>query len=88
MALSNREKIMSRRVRLLLGIVLVESMLAGLWYMLQPDERGRTQFLSPDGPAEVGRIMGTAMGAMLGLAIFLYFIASAADRRRAVRNGS
>lgn len=80
---------MSRRVRLLLGIVLVEPMLAGLWwYMLQPDERGRTQFLSPDGPAEVGRIMGTAMGAMLGLAIFLYFIASAADRRSAAKNGS
>ena len=74
---------MSRLVRMLIAIVLVEGALAYLWwYLLQPDETGRTNFVNADGPAQVGQIMGTAMGAVLGFAIFLYFVASAADRKR------
>lgn len=77
---------MSRLVRLILAIALVESMLAGLWwYMLQPDPMtGRTNFIDPAaGPAEVSQMMGTAMGVVLGAAIFLFIVASAADRRKA-----
>lgn len=75
---------MPRTIRLVLGIVLIESMLAGLWWsMLQPDETGRTHFIDASGPAQTGEIMGTAMGVVLGFAIFLFFIASAADRKRA-----
>jgi hypothetical protein len=76
---------MSRKIRLLIAIVLVEGGLAGLWwYMLQPDPAtGRTNFINADGPAQVSQTMGTAMGVVLGFAVFLYFIASAADRRRA-----
>jgi hypothetical protein len=74
---------MPRVVRLLIGIIVVEGALGWLWWhLLQPDATGRTHFLNADGPAEVSRIMGGAMGAVLGFALFLFFIASAADRRR------
>lgn len=75
---------MSRLARLIVGLVVVEGALAYLWWqMLQPDVTGRTHFIDANGPVEVGRTMGMAMGAILGFAVFLFIIGTAADRKKA-----
>ena len=75
---------MSRLIRLIVGLTIVEGTLAYLWWqMLQPDVLGRTHFINADGPVEVSRIMGGAMGAIAGFAIFSYFVFGAARKKKA-----
>lgn len=76
---------MNRLVRMIVAIVLVEGLLAGLWwYLLQPDPAtGRIAYDPVTGPAKLGEIMGTAMGAALGFAIFLHVIGTVAARKKA-----
>jgi hypothetical protein len=70
------------RIRLLIAVLLVEIGLGITWYnMMQPSPGSAP--LSVDRSAKLGEIMGGAMGAVLGFAILLYFVARANDRRRA-----
>ncbi len=75
---------MMYRIRLLTAVLLVEIGLAfSWWHMMQPVPGARP--MSAERAAKLGEIMGSAMGAVLGLAFLLYFVARANDRRAASR---
>jgi hypothetical protein len=69
---------MSKRKRTLIGIAVVELLLAGLWYYLHMRAVNSPTW-SPDGPERIGRTMGMAMGVILGLAPLLYLLARSND---------
>jgi hypothetical protein len=75
------------RIRLLVVVVLVEVGLAMSWWNMMHPGPG-TGALSAERAAKLGEIMGGAMGAVLGLAFLLYFVARANDRRRAASRRS
>jgi hypothetical protein len=73
---------MNYKTRTLLAIILVELLLAGIWYYL-----AAVGAASPDRAAAgyqqtVGSTMGLAMGAFLGLGLVLFLIAAKRDRNR------
>ncbi|HEX8224818.1 MAG TPA: hypothetical protein VF605_13450 [Allosphingosinicella sp.] len=71
---------MTRAKRTLLVLVLIELMLAGLWYYL-----ARSPGAGPDTGRVVGQTMGTAMGVILGLSPLLYLFARSNDRKAAAK---
>ena len=78
---------MSKRRRTLIGIVFIELLLAGLWYYLHM-QAVTSGTWTADSPERIGRVMGTAMGAILGLAPLLYLLARRNDLRDAQRGRS
>ena len=75
---------MSKRKRTLLAIIVIELLLAGLWYYLQMEAA-----TSPNATAEssrvIGQVMGGAMGLILGLSPLLYLMARRNDLKDAER---
>jgi hypothetical protein len=71
---------MTRAKRTILALVLLELLLACLWYYL-----ARSPGAGPDTARVLGQTMGTAMGVVLGLAPFLYLFARSNDRKAAAK---
>jgi hypothetical protein len=74
---------MTRATRTIILLVLIEICLAIGWVYLA--NVATSHAASPDAPLVIGRTMGTAMGAILGLAPFLYLLARSNDRKAAAR---
>jgi uncharacterized membrane protein YgaE (UPF0421/DUF939 family) len=70
---------MSKKKRTILAILLVELLLAGIWYYLAA--LGATHSVQPDYQRTVGQTMGAAMGAFLGFGFILYLMAAKRDRQ-------
>jgi hypothetical protein len=71
---------MTRAKRTILALVLVELLLAGLWYYL-----ARAPGAGPDTARVLGETMGLAMGVVLGLSPLLYLLARSNDRKAAAK---
>jgi hypothetical protein len=71
---------MSKKKRTLLAIVLVELLLAGIWYYLAGLGAAHPERVTPDFQRTVGSSMGAAMGAFLGLGLLLFLMAAKRDR--------
>ena len=71
---------MSKRKRTLIAVVVLELLLAGLWYYLHMEAITQPGW-TKDAPEVIGRTMGTVMGALLGLAPLLYLMARRNDLR-------
>jgi hypothetical protein len=72
---------MTRTKRTMLALILLELLLAGLWWYLADMAQ------SPDSAREIGRTMGTVMGVVLGLSPLLYLLARSNDRKAAAKRG-
>ncbi|HYI40909.1 MAG TPA: hypothetical protein VE053_11385 [Allosphingosinicella sp.] len=73
---------MTRVKRTMLALVLVELLLAGLWYYL-----ASAPGAGPESGRVIGQTMGTAMGVVLGLSPVLYLLARSNDRKAAEKKG-
>jgi hypothetical protein len=71
---------MSKRKRTLIAILLVELLLAGIWFYLANMGASQPDRVTADFQSTLGSTMGTAMGAFLGLGLVLYLIAAKRDR--------
>lgn len=71
---------MTRKLRVLIGVVTIELLMGGLWFYLaqlramQPDEG------SIEAQTTIGSTMGMAMGAFLGFGVLMMFVAAKNDR--------
>jgi hypothetical protein len=66
----------------MLALVLVEILLAGLWFYL-----AGAPGAGPDTGRVVGQTMGAAMGIVLGLSPVLLLLARSNDRKAAAKKG-
>ena len=73
---------MSRRTRTVIAIVMIELLLAGLWFWLARVAAMHPERASPDAQAVIGQTIGTVMGVLAGLAIPLYLFARRNDLKR------
>ncbi|RAZ88255.1 hypothetical protein DPM33_24505 [Mesorhizobium hawassense] len=78
---------MSKKARVILTGVIIEAMLAGVWWYL-----ARYGLANPDRVAAnfrevVGQTMGMAMGGVLGLCFILFFVAARNDRKALPQKG-
>jgi len=73
---------MSKKTRTLLAIVLVELLLAGIWFYLANLGAAHPQRVAPEYQRTVGSTMGAAMGGFLGLGFVLYLMAAKRDREK------
>jgi len=71
---------MKYKTRTLIAIVLVELLLAGVWFYLANLGASNPDRVAPEFQQTVGSTMGTAMGAFLGLGFILYLMAAKRDR--------
>ena len=71
---------MSRKSRTLVAILVVELLLAGLWFFLALYGARNPAGVMPDFQATLGSTMGWAMGAFLGLGFILFMMAAKRDR--------
>jgi hypothetical protein len=71
---------MSKKKRTILAIVLVELLLAGIWFYLAQLGAAHPERTAPEFQRTVGQTMGAAMGAFLGLGFILYLMAAKKDR--------
>lgn len=74
---------MSKKARLILVLVIIEAALAGLWWYLARYGMANPDRVTAEFQQVVGQIMGTAMGALLGLGVILFFVAARNDRKAA-----
>ncbi|HEX8381127.1 MAG TPA: hypothetical protein VF619_11345 [Allosphingosinicella sp.] len=77
---------MTRTKRTILSLVLLELILAGLWWYLA-DMAASASNSSPDSARTISRTMGTVMGVVLGLSPLLYLLARSNDRKAAATKG-
>ena len=77
---------MTRAKRTILVLVLLEILLAGLWWYLS-DMAASSPNSSPDSARTIGQTMGTVMGVVLGLSPLLYLLARSNDRKAAAKKG-
>jgi hypothetical protein len=77
---------MTRARRTILALVLLELILAGLWFYLA-NMAATSSGASPDSGRVIGETMGMAMGAVLGLSPLLYLLARSNDRKAAAKKG-
>lgn len=73
---------MSYKARTLLAVVLVELLLAGLWFYLAGLGAANPERAAPEFQQTLGSTIGTVMGAFLGLGLLLMVIAAKRDRER------
>ena len=71
---------MKYKTRTLIAIVLVELLLAGVWFYLANLGASNPDRVAPEFQKTVGSTMGMAMGAFLGLGFILYLMAAKRDR--------
>ncbi|MFB9978423.1 hypothetical protein ACFSQQ_17815 [Mesorhizobium kowhaii] len=74
---------MSKKVRLILAMVIIEAVLAGIWWYLARFGIANPDRVTADFQAVVGQTMGMAMGGLLGLGFILFFVAARNDRKAA-----
>lgn len=74
---------MSKKVRLILAMVIIEGALAGLWWYLARYGMANPDRVTGDFQTVVGQTMGTAMGGLLGLGLILFVAAARSDRKAA-----
>jgi hypothetical protein len=67
-------------MRVAIGIGFLELMLGGIWYYLAHDMAASGNS-SPESQRELGQMMGGAMGAVLGFAIFLSLVRLFKERK-------
>lgn len=72
---------MSKKARVILAIVILEALLAGIWWYLARFGMANPDRVTPDFQAVVGQTMGMAMGGLLGLGVVLFFVAARNDRK-------
>ena len=77
---------MTRAKRTILVLVLLELLLAGLWFYLA-NMAATSPGASPDSGKVIGQTMGTVMGVVLGLSPLLYLLARSNDRKAAAKKG-
>ncbi len=77
---------MSKRARVVIAFLVIEILLAGIWFYLT----GLRVHEGANGPNDgstqaavegIGSIMGMAMGGFFGLFVLLYFVAAKNDRQ-------
>jgi hypothetical protein len=73
---------MSKKTRTLLAIILVELLLAGIWFYLAGLGAAHPDRVAPEYQRTVGSTMGAAMGGFLGLGFVLYLMAAKRDREK------
>ncbi|TWI29848.1 hypothetical protein IQ26_04965 [Mesorhizobium tianshanense] len=66
---------------MILVTVIVEAALAGFWWYLASYGMANPDHVTADFQQVVGQTMGTAMGALLGVGIILFFVAARNDRK-------
>ena len=76
---------MSRKARLVLVLVIVEALLAGLWWYLARFGLDNPERVTADFQTVLGQTMGMAMGGLLGIGLLLLLVAARADRKAAGR---
>ncbi|MGX9147433.1 hypothetical protein [Mesorhizobium sp. 128a] len=74
---------MSKKTRLILVVVIIEAVLAGIWWYLARFGMANPDRVTADFQAVVGQTMGTAMGGLLGLGVILFVAAARSDRKAA-----
>jgi hypothetical protein len=72
---------MSKKTRLILAMVIIEAVLAGIWWYLARFGMANPDRVTADFQAVVGQTMGMAMGGLLGLGFILFFVAARNDRK-------
>lgn len=72
---------MSKRMRIVIAFVLIEGLLAGLWWWLAQYARANPDRVTADQPVVLGETIGGAMGLVAGLSLVLFFVAWKNDRR-------
>ncbi|HEU0134722.1 MAG TPA: hypothetical protein VFR28_07850 [Allosphingosinicella sp.] len=77
---------MTRTKRTILALVLLELILAGLWWYLA-DMAATSPNASPESGRVIGQTLGAAMGIVLGLSPLLYLLARSNDRKAAAKRG-
>jgi hypothetical protein len=77
---------MTRVRRTILALVLLELILAGLWYYLA-NMAATSASAGSDSARTIGETMGTVMGVVLGLSPVLYLLARSNDRKAAAKKG-
>jgi hypothetical protein len=65
----------------IIGIVVAELLLAGLWLYLARLGMADPERVTPDFQATLGQTVGAAMGGLLGTGLIAFFIAVEADRK-------
>ncbi|MGZ8997881.1 MAG: hypothetical protein ACXW2T_03390 [Allosphingosinicella sp.] len=75
---------MSKRKRTVIAVIMIELLLAGLWYYLQL-EAATSANANADTSRVIGETMGGAMGLILGLSPLLYLMARRNDLKDAER---
>ena len=78
---------MSKKARLILAMVVIEAVLAGIWWYLARFGMADPDRVTADFQQIVGQTMGMAMGALLGLGVILFFVAARNDRKAAQNKG-
>ena len=72
---------MSKKMRTVLAVVLVEVILAGIWFYLAQLGLAHPERVAAGYQQTLGSTMGAAMGAFLGLGLLLFLIAAKRDRQ-------
>ena len=71
---------MSKKTRTILAVVLVELILAGIWFYLASFGAENPGRVTADFQRTLGSTMGMAMGAFLGFGLILFLMAARRDR--------
>ena len=74
---------MSKKARLIVVMVIIEAVLAGIWWYLARFGMANPERVTADFQAVVGQTMGMAMGGLLGIGFILFFVAARNDRKAA-----
>jgi hypothetical protein len=74
---------MSKKARPILVMVIIEAVLAGIWWYLARFGKANPDRVTADFQAVVGQTMGMAMGGLLGIGFILFFVAARNDRKAA-----
>ena len=74
---------MSKKARLILAMVIIEAVLAGIWWYLARFGMANPDRVTSDFQAVVGQTMGMAMGGLLGIGLILFLVAARNDRKAA-----
>ena len=78
---------MSKKARVILTTVIIEAMLAGIWWYLARYGLANPDRVAPNFQEVVGQTMGMAMGGFLGLSFILFFVAARNDRKAVPQKG-
>lgn len=72
---------MTYKKRTLLAVIVVELLLAGIWFYLAGLGQAQPDRVTADFQTTLGSTMGMVMGAFLGFGVLLYFMAAKRDRQ-------